>query len=268
MTNYILIDASYFIFYRVFALHIWWKNAKPEDVLENPYNNEEFVEKFKETFKSKINEIKKKLKLKEAIIIVGKDCPQKQIWRMALHPSYKGGRNEEKNKQANVGNFFQLVYKEQLFENAGVDHIVELDKLEADDCLALTAKHIYKKYEDSEIYIITSDHDYIQLSNERTHLFNLKYKSLLDSKAYTGTPQLDLFSKIVMGDKSDNIPSVFSKCGKKMAEKCYNDPDYFQKKLNTENKTLEYQRNLQLINFEYIPSILVEMFYNDILKNI
>lgn len=53
-----------------------------------------------------------------------------------------------------------------------------------------------------------------------------------------------------------------------MAEKCYNDPDYFQKKLNTENKTLEYQRNLQLINFEYIPSILVEMFYNDILKNI
>lgn len=59
MTNYILIDASYFIFYRVFALYIWWKNAKPEDVLENPYNNEEFVEKFKETFKSKINEIKK-----------------------------------------------------------------------------------------------------------------------------------------------------------------------------------------------------------------
>jgi hypothetical protein len=53
-----------------------------------------------------------------------------------------------------------------------------------------------------------------------------------------------------------------------MAEKCYNDPDYFQKKLTTENKTLEYQRNLQLINFEYIPSILVDMLYNEILKNI
>ena len=48
MTNYILIDGSYFIFYRVFALHIWWRNAKPEIKLENPFQNEEFVEKYKD----------------------------------------------------------------------------------------------------------------------------------------------------------------------------------------------------------------------------
>ena len=64
MTNYILIDASYFIFYRVFALHVWWKNARPHEELVNPYDNEEFVEKFKSTFKSKIDEIKKKIKNK------------------------------------------------------------------------------------------------------------------------------------------------------------------------------------------------------------
>jgi 5'-3' exonuclease len=268
MTNYILIDASYFIFYRVFALHVWWKNAHPHEELVNPYENEEFVEKFKNTFKSKIEEIKKKLKIKDAKIIIGKDCPQHQIWRMALHPSYKGGRNKEKNKEANVSSFFNLVYKEQLFEQAGVDIIVQLDKLEADDCLALTARHLYNKYEDAQIYIITSDHDYIQLSNDRIHLYNLKFKSLLESKAYTGEPKRDLFYKIILGDKSDNIPGVFDKCGKKTVEKCFEDPKFFETKLNKENKNLDYQRNLQLINFDYIPSILVEIFYNDILTTL
>ena len=50
MTNYILIDGSYFIFYRIFALHVWWRNANPEIKLENPFQNEEFVEKYKSTF--------------------------------------------------------------------------------------------------------------------------------------------------------------------------------------------------------------------------
>ena len=85
-----------------------------------------------------------------------------------------------KNKEANVSNFFALTYNEKLFENAGVDKILGMNHLEADDCLALTAKHLYKQKEDNIITIITSDHDYIQLSNERINLINLKYKSLLN----------------------------------------------------------------------------------------
>jgi 5'-3' exonuclease len=262
--NYILIDASYFIFYRVFALHIWWKNARPTTELINPYTNDEFVEKFKSTFTTKLNEIKKKLKLKNTKIIIGKDCPRQEIWRLSLHPSYKKGRDQEKNKQANIDSFFQLVDNEQLFEKAGVDEIVQLDKLEADDCLALTAKHLYTKYTESQIYIITSDHDYIQLSNDRVHLYNLKYKSLLDSKAYSGDPMRDLFYKIVLGDKSDHIPSVFDKCGKKTVEKCFDNSDFFKDKLIKENKMLEYKRNEQLINFDHIPTDMVEAFYSSI----
>ena len=63
MKNYILIDGSYFVFYRVFALQIWWKNAKPDIPLENPFTNEEFVEKFKSTFTSKIIELQNWLNL-------------------------------------------------------------------------------------------------------------------------------------------------------------------------------------------------------------
>ena len=268
MTNYILIDGSYFIFYRIFALHVWWRNANPEIKLENPFQNEEFVEKYKSTFNSKIEEIKKKLKIKDAIVYVGKDCRQSEIWRMKLHPKYKAGRNEEKNKEANVGNFFALTYKEKLFENAGADKILGMNNLEADDCLALTAKHLYKQNEENIITIITSDHDYIQLSNERINLINLKYKSLLESKNYSGSPERDLFYKLVLGDKSDNILPVFNKCGKKTVEKCYDNKEFFLTKLKEEAKEEVFELNKKLISFELIPSELVELFYNNILTEL
>ena len=41
--NIILIDISYYIFYRFYALHSWWKLAKPDENLTVPYENEEFV---------------------------------------------------------------------------------------------------------------------------------------------------------------------------------------------------------------------------------
>ena len=268
MKHYILIDGSYFVFYRVFALQVWWRNAKPEIQLEEPFNNECFVEKYKSTFISKMNEIKKKLKMKDATIIVGKDCPQSEIWRMKLHPQYKAGRNQEKNKEANISQFFQMTYNEKLFEKAGANKIVEMNHLEADDCLALTAKHLYDMNTEHIITIITSDHDYIQLSNDRINLINLKYKSLLESKSYSGDPKRDLFYKIVLGDKSDNILPVFTKCGKKTVEKCYDNEEFFLSKLKQEDKEDIFEINKKLICFDLIPSELVELFYNNILTNL
>ena len=47
--TFIFIDGSYFCFYRYHSLLTWWKNAYPEeiDVLQDPYQNPKFVEKFK-----------------------------------------------------------------------------------------------------------------------------------------------------------------------------------------------------------------------------
>jgi 5'-3' exonuclease len=41
----------------------------------------------------------------------------------------------------------------------------------------------------------------------------------------------NLFCKIVTGDKSDNIPSIFKKCGIKTALKYYNDKNLFEAQL-------------------------------------
>ena len=57
--TFVLIDGSYFCFYRYHSLLSWWKNAYPDeiDVLQDPYQNEKFVEKFKKTFVDNIQKI-------------------------------------------------------------------------------------------------------------------------------------------------------------------------------------------------------------------
>ena len=273
MKSYLLIDGSYFIFYRVFALLVWWKNAKPEIELGDPFKNEEFKDKFRTTFLNKINEIIKKLKIKNINkIIIGKDCSQNEIWRMKLHNTYKSGRNEKKNIEANIGDFFKLTYNENLFIQAGADHIFEYNTLEADDCIALTTKYLLNKYENNienniEIYIITSDQDYLQLVSKNVKIYTLKYKLLTEAKTCKKDAKKDLFFKIVGGDKSDNIPSIFKKCGPKTIEKCFEDKDFFYNKLEKEDGSLEkYELNKILIDFNNIPNELKNSFLDYIVN--
>ena len=84
MTNFILIDGSYYIFYRYYAILQWYKCSHKGVKLENPSKNTEFVEKFRTTFVSKLEEIPQKLKIENPIVLVGKDCPREKIWRMQM----------------------------------------------------------------------------------------------------------------------------------------------------------------------------------------
>lgn len=269
MSSYLLIDGSYFIFYRIFALTVWWKNAKPDIELKDPFHNPEFVDKFRSTFSSKIKEIIKKLNITNLQkIMVGKDCFQHDIWRKQLYPQYKDGRNEAKNIENNVGDFFKLVYEEDLFKQAGVDCILDYPTLEADDCLALTTNYLLEHLEPStQIYIVTSDHDYLQLMHENVHIYDCKYKLLKDSKKSFDNPQKNLFFKIVGGDKSDNIMALFKKCGPKTIEKCYSDEKFFQEKLEKEEGAKEkYILNQTLIDFRKIPSDLSHGFLDKLVS--
>ena len=123
--SFLLIDGSYFIFYRYYALINWFKLARKEQILnkENPpIENMEFLEKFKKTFNDKMIEIKKKLKIENPIIIVGRDCPRATIWRMKYLSSYKGNREYS---DFLGGPFFKLVYEEELFIKGGANKILK-----------------------------------------------------------------------------------------------------------------------------------------------
>ena len=102
--------------------------------------------------------------------------------------------------------------------------------------------------------------DYLQLARPQIRIMNLKYKNLTDNKKWSGNPKKDLFCKIVMGDKSDNIPPILNKCGPKTAEKCYDNPEYFEECLKKNNAQSNFERNKKLVDFNEIPQELVSEF--------
>ena len=264
--TFIFVDGSYFCFYRYYALLQWWKNAYPQEEIPDPYQNEKFVEKFKKTFVEHLKQIPKKLKINKdvnPIMIAAKDCKREDIWRMELFSQYKANRANGKEDGFMGGPFFKMVYEENLFKSGDIKAILYHPKLEADDCIALSVKYVLQKYPQSNIYIITSDRDYLQLQSENVQIFNLAYKNLKSS----GNSERDLAIKILMGDSSDNIPSVFPKCGEKTAIKCLEDKAFFDKKMDNNSEYYkQYELNQTLVRFDKIPYNLQEEFIEKCIK--
>lgn len=265
--KFIFIDGSYFIFFRYNALKSWWKLAHKDEVLI-PDENNDFKEKFRKTFADKLKEIPKKLGIKKNEpyrIFVGKDCKQNTIWRMKYHNNYKGNRPDTTIE----GKFFNIVYNENLFEKTlGENCILSFPQLEADDIIALSVKHISSNTNDN-CYIITSDGDYLQLCDSNINIYDLKFKDLKTRNiAYlnSDTVKKMFIAKCLQGDKSDNIPSVFPKCGKKTAEKLaelnYDELiNKLEKYGNNNYAVKQFELNSLLMNFDEIPIELSNQFY-------
>ena len=270
---FILVDTSYWIFYRYFAIMQWWKHAKPDDHLfENPYDNEEFVEKFIKTFVESLEGFKKKQKLHKqrskpatpCTIIAARDCPRKEIWRNSLYNSYKETRDKDDSFMG--GPFFKEVYQEnnKLLYEAGVNHVLRFPNLEGDDIIAICKKIIRQKYPEALIIILANDHDYCQLLDDYTEIINFQNKNLRESKKVFVEPDKNLFYKIVLGDKSDNILPIFKKCGPKTCEKYYENKDLFLEALAKEEGARErYELNKKLVDFNEIPETLVNKFLEE-----
>jgi len=278
---FILVDTSYWIFYRYFAILQWWKHAKPDDDLNiNPYTNQEFVEKFVKTFTESLQTFKKKQKLHKqrgkpeipCTIIAARDCPRKEIWRNALYASYKETRDKDDSFMG--GPFFKQVYQDnnKLLQEAGVKYILQFPNLEADDVLAITKKQIRQKYPQARVIIIANDHDYLQLLDDYTEIINFQQKNLRESKKVFPEADKNLFYKIVLGDKSDNIMPIFKKCGPKTCEKYYNDRELFLEALKKESGSQEkYELNKKLVDFNEIPETLLNGLmeeYKSVLTNL
>ena len=278
---FILVDTSYWIFYRYFAIIQWWKHANSEiDLNNNPYENEEFVEKFIKTFVESLETFKKKQKLHKqrskpatpCTIIAARDCPRKEIWRNKFYNAYKETRDKDDSFMG--GPFFIHFYKDsnQLLQDAGVNHVLQFPNLEGDDIIAICKKQIRQKYPDALIIILANDHDYCQLLDDYTQIINFQNKNLNESKKVFAEADKNLFYKIVLGDKSDNILPIFKKCGPKTCEKYYLNKELFLEALQKETGAQEkYELNKKLIDFNEIPENLVNEFleeYKSILTNL
>lgn len=260
--QFILIDGSYFIFFRYYAILNWFKLAKKDQKLDKenpPEKNKDFIDKFIKTFDQKIKDIPRKLKINNSIILVARDCPREKIWRIKFLSTYKANRVYDDTFLG--GPFFKMAYHNDLFIKAGAKRLFSFPTLEADDCLAILTKNILEKYPKSNINIITSDMDYLQLACENVKLYDLKFKKLTERKSSFNNAEKDLFIKILTGDKSDNIPGVFKKCGPKTACKYFENKELFKKKLKETKGALEkYNLNKKIIDFNEIPKNLIDEF--------
>ena len=263
--NYIIIDVSYWIFYRYFALIQYFKHSKYIENLnlETLYENKIFVEKFDEMIKNTIKNMKKKLKIikQNSVVIAACDCPRQNIWRNDFYNSYKETRAKH-NKFVGV-EFFKHVYNSDLLNNADIDYLFKYDRLEGDDIIAILKNYIRETRNDN-IYIIANDYDYLQLIDENTQIVNLQNKNLLSNINMYDDGYKNLFFKIVQGDKSDNINPLIKNCNKKTIEYYYENPDIFQNILKENNLQEKYELNKKLISFSEIP---VELKNNFIKEN-
>jgi len=275
----LLIDLSYYIFYRYHAFVNWYQLAKEikltNDNVEEEFTKPETIEHFKKLCLNKIEELrgKKKDKITDNYnIYLLKDCKRSEIWRNDIVNNYKEGRTQKL--------FVKTLFAEGINEvltNSGYQ-VISQSTLEADDLAYISVKNLKENKIlnfNKNIKIITDDSDYIQLLNfDKIQLINLKKKDLSE-RLKDKTPQQFLIYKIIVGDKSDNIEGIFEGLSKtqiisaqlknelkniksraKFIDEISTNQQLFENKIKNNKETHIYERyihNKKLIDFTEIP---------------
>lgn len=289
--NYLLIDTSYYVFYRYYAIVNYLKlstGSTPD--LEDVLKNEQFLNKFTDMFeKSLLKIVKERFQYKnmgtskDLQIIFAKDCMRCDIWRIEMFPEYKATRDNTKGNVPFDKAIFQHVNDiiiPKLKEKYTNIHDLFVDKAEADDCIAimcecLCAQDKLNNQETKSIVVITNDNDYLQLFHlDKVNIFNLQGKALRD-KMIDDCSQKSIMYKILVGDPSDNIKGIMTKSKAMKIINSYNNL------INMDNKGLfdnhviqhlapsqqkDYEFNKTIIDFSFIPQYLKDTirdtFYN------
>lgn len=251
----LLVDGSYFIFYRFFAVLNWWNRQEENNgkTATDAMNDVLFKDKYKKLFENNLRNLAKVYEVPWSNIVFVKDCPRDQIWRNALYPSYKATRDNARSAKSFDSRVFTITIN-NILPSLGCQ-VMDSDKLEADDVIGIIVRHIYSKYKDVDMTVITNDNDYVQLCSLSTNLSIVNLNGLqIKERIEIDDVNLYLLYKSILGDKSDNIPPIAAKCGIKTALKLAKNPDELNKLFdkNPAAKT-QFLLNKLLMDFEQIP---------------
>ena len=291
-----LVDTSYWLYHRFFALRNWYHRAYPDKVNEPGFNNadydwfndEIFITKYKKLFIENLKKITKKFKITMKNVVFCIDCSHKDIWRLN-HPQglglnttvfaeYKGTRQEShKKNEFNSFNIFRYIKTDFLVKEQ-VEHgykILQHAKSEADDIIGLLAPYLVRNGW-GKVYILASDNDYLQICCDNITLLDGSGK-ILNKAEKQGEKYL--ISKILLGDVSDNIKCCLVNCGflengfvntkykaayKSYMERLLNDKDKYEML----RQILYYNRGVEILSSSQVCfNIVINFKENQILMD-
>lgn len=264
MTNYLLIDLSYLLFYRFYAVSGWFKRAYPDIPTPDDFDwaeNKIFMDKIEKTIMDNFALYIRHMKLTSVNIHLIKDCPRPDIWRSFIYPEYKKNRDELYAARPDFkgGKVFQKCYSDI------IPKLIELwncnywshPHLEADDIIAILSNH-FSKDSSNKVYILSSDTDLLSILKPNTIFIDSKEKVWNEKSRSKTEPELNVKFKEILGDPGDNIPKWFAGIGEKTCETIINDPkrklDFFRKDPDSFRRLA---LNRILVSFDFIPELYV-----------
>lgn len=271
MKKVILVDTSYMAFYRFFAVLRWYQFAHKDDYKKTQEiknydwaNNKVFTQMYNKMFLESIEKIIKMKTMKESLLVFCCDSQRGTLWRKKIYPEYKEGR-VDLSKKNNFKTVFKYTYKKLIpkiiKEKKYPTFMFKLNKLEADDLIAIISKELIKMNKNIDITIISGDDDFTQLLNKNIKIIDFKKKKFREM-TQKESQQL-LYQKILKGDCSDNIPTILIKNRKVLSLQKRKELLENEKELETylkENPELrdQYIINQKLIDFNYIPESITK----------
>jgi len=252
----ILIDNSYYIFNRYFATIRWFKQRHPEIEINHDkiIENKEFIVAFIKHFEADIKKMLRKYRSTKTNLIFCMDCPRSMIWRNIYYDKYKITRVKKNNFNSDIFDLFERYLNNNNYISC------KFDTLEADDIVYLIQKQLLFMNRHSNIVIITNDSDYLQMYTSNVKIYNMQFKDL--SLKINYNPKIELLLKIIIGDKSDNIPKLMTGMRKENALNIalMTEEDRIQYFKST-NLLDKYILNKKLIDLNEIPEEIIKKFY-------
>ncbi len=276
MSNIILVDTSYTTFHRFFATIRWYsfvnKDAFKEHKDDKTYDWSKepiFIEKYTKMYlESIINLVTRKV-FYDSIVIFCQDAPSDTLWRHEFAECYKGNRldlSEKYNFKPTFKYTFDTLIPKLIKENNNI-HSLLIPRMEADDLIALAAKYIKYKRPSKITYIISGDNDFLQLGHDKLYIADYKKDYLIHLTKEEAREALR--QKIVGGDCSDNIPSIFKdQTISNKIKKAVKENKVEMKRFLAENDIAkkQYNMNKKIISFRYIPKHFRKPVYKSINK--
>jgi DNA polymerase-1 len=136
-------------------------------------------------------------------------------YRKAIFPRYKADRKEKfkdqtEEEQERFVEFFNE-YEASLQDASEYYQVLRFKSVEADDIIAHIVKH-KQQYELKDIWILSSDGDLDLLIQEDVNRFSWRTRKEITlenwNEHYEVSPEQFISFKVLMGDKSDNIPGI------------------------------------------------------------